>query len=307
MVVTPLMWKSLDTFDQLDSHIWISPLKWDSKRSKFVWISAPRKLVGWAIVLLYSSLTVTICSGLMLLQLYGIVQLSLLNFILTAAIDGILGFAVMQEGSSLLYGETLAAVANELKHLEWESRQRAIIFGHLLLNCVQNLIHSLSKWNNITGHLTPLVLMFYNIFAITLSILNDGISTIIALAMGLACVIEVCTIFLAIKGRAVVPAAIYPIFPSLGFAIPVVSYTLLGDAVNVGETTRRLKTACNNHIAMRKDTVGYMKRRIRAVKVAQLSGGIFSYTLFFLNKCTKAMFYWSMLYYTNVACLSISL
>lgn len=123
MVVTPLMWKSLDTFDQLDSHIWISPLKWDSKRSKFVWISAPRKLVGWAIVLLYSSLTVTICSGLMLLQLYGIVQLSLLNFILTAAIDGILGFAVMQEGSSLLYGETLAAVANELKHLEWESRQ----------------------------------------------------------------------------------------------------------------------------------------------------------------------------------------
>lgn len=183
----------------------------------------------------------------------------------------------------------------------------AIIFGHLLLNCVQNLIHSLSKWNNITGHLTPLVLMFYNIFAITLSILNDGISTIIALAMGLACVIEVCTIFLAIKGRAVVPAAIYPIFPSLGFAIPVVSYTLLGDAVNVGETTRRLKTACNNHIAMRKDTVGYMKRRIRAVKVAQLSGGIFSYTLFFLNKCTKAMFYWSMLYYTNVACLSISL
>ncbi|OXA46060.1 hypothetical protein Fcan01_19218 [Folsomia candida] len=180
-------------------------------------------------------------------------------------------------------------------------------FGHLLLNCVENLCHSLGKLCNITGNRTQQILLFYNTFEIILRILNDGISTLLALAMGLACVVEVVVNFLAIKGRAIVPGAFYPIFPSVGVGIPVVSYTLLADAVNVGECAKHLKPACDNHISKRKDTVRYMKRRIRAVKVVQLSGGILSYTLFYLSKCTKAMFYSCMLYYTNVACLSISL
>lgn len=89
MVVTSLMWNSLDRFYRYFGIFWKNPLEWDMKTQTLVFTPISRKLIPW-MVSVYGFLTILNGSLLLILisQLYGFTHLELTKVVIILCWSG---------------------------------------------------------------------------------------------------------------------------------------------------------------------------------------------------------------------------
>ncbi|OXA44386.1 hypothetical protein Fcan01_20859 [Folsomia candida] len=98
MVVTSLMWKSLDRFSRYFGIFWKNPVEWDIKTQTLVFTPISRKLIPW-MVSVYGFLTVLNGSLLLILisQLYGFAHLKLTKVVILLCWSGHAVFGLVLE------------------------------------------------------------------------------------------------------------------------------------------------------------------------------------------------------------------
>lgn len=118
MVVTSLMWKSLDRFSQYFDIFWKNPVAWDIKTKTLVFTPISRNLIPWMISV-YGFLTVLNGSLLLILisQLYGFAQLKLIKLIIILCWSGQVVFALVLESLLAFTGINVSYAFNSLSVL----------------------------------------------------------------------------------------------------------------------------------------------------------------------------------------------
>ncbi|OXA48159.1 hypothetical protein Fcan01_17339 [Folsomia candida] len=113
MVVTPLMWKSLDNFATSYSYLYTCPLEWDRKSEKLVYNKISRKLIPWAISFFGAMIVFFTCILLLSCRLFGYVKhIELSDLLLTAVFLCLATFAILLEMVLFLYSECFAHAFN---------------------------------------------------------------------------------------------------------------------------------------------------------------------------------------------------
>lgn len=98
MVLTPLMWKSLDNFATSYSYLYPCPLEWDKKSGKLVCNKISRKLVPWTISVFVGMSSIFIfCLVLLSSQLFGLARIELSDLLLTAVFLCLATFSILLE------------------------------------------------------------------------------------------------------------------------------------------------------------------------------------------------------------------
>lgn len=123
MVVTPLMWKSLDQLEKLFSYMWTNPIEWNSKNGRMEYTNSYVQLVPWLgsitctfTIVIIPSFIIT-CS-----EFYGVVDIPLSELILTLALLLLFILGCILEIILLLFCERITCSANCLTYLERELR-----------------------------------------------------------------------------------------------------------------------------------------------------------------------------------------
>ncbi|OXA37884.1 hypothetical protein Fcan01_27329 [Folsomia candida] len=142
MVVTKLMWTSLDLFEKSHRYMWTNPIEWNSTRGKFRHNKLSAALLPW----LGSILSIILSGGaptliLLCSQLFGYINLPLRELIISVVITVLSWFGVIVEILLLTLGTTLVSPINFLIDLERKlTSEYAIPTGRLdVLGIVLNI------------------------------------------------------------------------------------------------------------------------------------------------------------------------
>jgi hypothetical protein len=113
MGVTPLMWKAMENFANFYNFaIWTCPTEWNPVRKQMVYNKSSKSLIPWAIVLFgLTTVVFGVCITLLLLHIFGTVNLELLHGIVAGFIMVLIIFAYGME-IMFLYGENLVYACN---------------------------------------------------------------------------------------------------------------------------------------------------------------------------------------------------
>ncbi|OXA38406.1 hypothetical protein Fcan01_26851 [Folsomia candida] len=111
MVVTPLMWKSLDNLTTYFAYVWPCPLNWDNGNKKFAYTPLGKKLIPWAAALTYFLVGSLLLVSLVLGQIYGWVSMPLILSITNISYL-VIGSLVFVEAGTLFYGQQFATGFN---------------------------------------------------------------------------------------------------------------------------------------------------------------------------------------------------
>ncbi|OXA40126.1 hypothetical protein Fcan01_25201 [Folsomia candida] len=113
MIITPLMWKSLDRFSHYFNHFWKNPIEWDVKRKMLVFTPISRKLKIWMVSIVLT-IILNATSLLMLMpEILGFTDVHFANVVLylvwLGATSSTLTLEILQEkvrlqGSTALPG-----------------------------------------------------------------------------------------------------------------------------------------------------------------------------------------------------------
>ncbi|OXA53335.1 hypothetical protein Fcan01_11614, partial [Folsomia candida] len=119
MVVTKLMWTSLDLFEKSYRYMWTNPMEWNSTRGKFQHNKLSAALLPWV----GSILSIILSGGgptliLLCSQLFGYINLPLRELIISVVIMVLSWFGVIVEVLLLTLGTTLVSPMNFLIDLE---------------------------------------------------------------------------------------------------------------------------------------------------------------------------------------------
>ncbi len=118
-LVTPLMWKSQDTFEKSLGYLWTNPLQWDPYKKLLIYNKLSRKLVPYFFLIPTSFFLVTISLLFLLLSgLFGVVELSIDSIIITICFLLYMIFGLAMEATFLAYGQECAIAFNFLNILE---------------------------------------------------------------------------------------------------------------------------------------------------------------------------------------------
>lgn len=119
MVVTPLMWKSMDLLTNTYELIWRNPLEWDVTSKKLIVNPPSTKLIPWLMVVIWYLVSINILSILLLLfQLFGFIHIPLTNLLVLFMVFALFAFVIYLEGIFYLYGDSTAAILNKFAVLE---------------------------------------------------------------------------------------------------------------------------------------------------------------------------------------------
>lgn len=110
--------KALDALEQSTGYYWTAPLQWDHRQGKLAYIPPSRKLLPWLMVLLLCGNQIMASWVVLGLQLFGLVNLPMLNILIVFGIGGLEGFAFLVEMAKVLAGKLIAFVFGELLNLE---------------------------------------------------------------------------------------------------------------------------------------------------------------------------------------------
>lgn len=99
------IWKSLDTTAKSFSYLWNSPVEWNHERRELIYNPISKKLMPWAISTIGSLTALILASILLLLALFGHVNLSFTQLLVTMALVTLYGFTVAAETAMLWFGE----------------------------------------------------------------------------------------------------------------------------------------------------------------------------------------------------------
>ena len=119
MAVTPLMWKSLDNYSKIWSHLWRTPLDWDAKEGKLVHNGISRKLIPWAVSLYFVTTPWLLVSFLFCIEpLTGSNPLPFQNYMKNLGLFSIGSLIVMGETSNLLFAKDCVHGFNCFLHFQ---------------------------------------------------------------------------------------------------------------------------------------------------------------------------------------------
>lgn len=79
MVVTPLMWKSLEKTAPFDIQLWLCPIVWDASQQKLLYHPFSRKLLLWACSQILGILAILVCALSIGLHFLGIAKVPFMN------------------------------------------------------------------------------------------------------------------------------------------------------------------------------------------------------------------------------------
>ncbi len=142
---------------------------------------------------------------------------------------------------------------------------------------------------------------------IIFKICHNYIITICFFGFGAIFVLDVICNFVTIKLVHVVPMPFYLYFPSVSILIPIIVTILLPILVQIYENSDKLrvKWGQNIHHGSSVSEMKYLKRRLRAINVVRIYGGLFGFSLWEMNNSTKTAYLFEMVNYTVNALLSI--
>ncbi|OXA53901.1 hypothetical protein Fcan01_11479 [Folsomia candida] len=145
MVLTPLMWKSLDNFATSYSYLYPCPLEWDKKSGKLVCNKISRKLVPWTISVFVGMSSIFIfCLVLLSSQLFGLARIELSDLLLTAVFLCLATFSILLEIVLLQFADCFSHSFNcGITHL------RRLAFGRIFLESPPHSIDPLGVTLNL--------------------------------------------------------------------------------------------------------------------------------------------------------------
>ncbi len=112
MGVTPLMWKALENYSKFyNIAIWTCPVDWDPAKKELIYNKPPRCLTAWAVALFSSLVLFSLSLSLLLLHIYGYINLTILHGSVIVLLIVLCKFANGMEIMSL-FGENLVYGGN---------------------------------------------------------------------------------------------------------------------------------------------------------------------------------------------------
>jgi hypothetical protein len=186
------------------------------------------------------------------------------------------------------------------------------IASYLILNIISNLdrltancidfhsksVHYKDQISQIFSKYDQLVLLF--------KIWHNYMSTFVFFSMGAGFVVAVICNFVTLKLYHVVPMPFYLYFPSVSILIPIIVTILLPIVVQIYENANKLRVKWGQNIHLGSiSEMKHLKRRLRAIHVVRIYGGLFGFSLWEMNNCTKTAYIFAMVNYTINALLSI--
>lgn len=130
------------------------------------------------------------------------------------------------------------------------------------------------------------------------------VSSFVLVLMTVGSVAGIVCNFMTIKMHHKIPMPFYLLFPSMAVIIGISTQILLPFAVNVYEVANLLKQGYKKNVHFEGD-MKYMKRRVRAIKVLRVYGGLFQFDMFGLKRSTKSTYFDNILSYTINLCLTV--
>ncbi|OXA55304.1 hypothetical protein Fcan01_08767 [Folsomia candida] len=138
MVVTPLMWKSLDNFTTYFAYLWPCPLSWDKKYKKYTYTPFCKKLNPWILAIAFCLVGRLFLASIVLGQIYGWVSMPLVPS-LTNIYYLVISQFMLIEASTLFYGEQFATGFNFLNgDGGWDYKNGWVVFSTFLPNIYTN-------------------------------------------------------------------------------------------------------------------------------------------------------------------------
>lgn len=119
MLVTKLLWKSLDRLAFFHSFLWRNPLDWKPARGKPVYNPISIKLLPWACSVLLTILFTFIPTFVILVaQLFGFVNVTLPSLVVNLVNMSLAGFSIIGDVSFAIVANTVVATFNSEKAYE---------------------------------------------------------------------------------------------------------------------------------------------------------------------------------------------
>ncbi|OXA39560.1 hypothetical protein Fcan01_25702 [Folsomia candida] len=144
MVVTPLMWRSLDRFTSLFGFMVTNPIEYDTKKRRFQFNRVSMKMWPYicSVAIVFLSIFMP-CLVLGIFKLFGLLQIPLANVMVVLTLTLISGVCFVTELISSKIGYKLLGLINSTiewdKNLENSAPKGTDIMGHALLTAATTL------------------------------------------------------------------------------------------------------------------------------------------------------------------------
>ncbi len=80
MGVTPLMWKALENYSKFyNIAIWTCPVDWNPAKKELIYNKSLRRLIPWAVAVFSGLVLFSVSLSLLLLHIYGYINLTILH------------------------------------------------------------------------------------------------------------------------------------------------------------------------------------------------------------------------------------
>lgn len=134
-VVTPLMWKSLDICSKFYAHLWANPVEWDVEGKKFITTKPAELITYYLIVFVMLIPLLLLCIVILSAEIYGRVDLSMVEVTLVIFWAANTGFAVLLELIMLVYARNISHALNCAISLERKvpKQGRGWVFHNIFL------------------------------------------------------------------------------------------------------------------------------------------------------------------------------
>lgn len=118
MIVTPLMWSSLDLCSKYYAHFWIHPFEWDSSRKKFIIMQKSPKLIYYFISMTALGFAPVVCLILLAVNYLGVRKLTFVEVLVTVLGLLFATLTIVTELSFVNYSGQTQLFSNYLIRLE---------------------------------------------------------------------------------------------------------------------------------------------------------------------------------------------
>jgi hypothetical protein len=176
------------------------------------------------------------------------------------------------------------------------------IVCNLILSVIFRLQEKSGKNND------ELIISIYNTVSIVVKIGHDFLITNTFIHMSILFAMEVICNFVTLKLYHVIPMPFYLYFPSVSILVPICVQIMLPVMTRIFMEGSKLVRKWEQNIhkgSSSRSEMKYLKRKLKSVRVIQMTGGILRFNLYEMNNSTKASFLYVTIEYTINALLSI--
>lgn len=129
MIVTQLMWSSLDLCSKYNARFWQHPFEWDPSRQKFVANSKSKKLIFYLLSMVTVGSVPVALLVLLSFHSFGLSNPTFLEILVNVHILLLVMLALVTEWSFATYADELQLCSNYLIRLEGDVQSCKLICG----------------------------------------------------------------------------------------------------------------------------------------------------------------------------------